>query len=359
MAITMHSTLALSPLLESLDSVQLRWLKIVRGWCTLAHVAGGLDLRVDTPIARPLNFVLHGRQGALAIALDAAQWPAISPLQSLSDTVRRDAASGLLLAGMLAALRATGWMPDRVEGPLDIRPDEAGNPLRACRQVSIRLGEFNVDLLPTQASEPLARTLEIAQASRLPVASERLMRWPLRTCVALGARRLPAARLAALRPGDAVFGGLNGHLHLRIASAGGRAWAASARIENQEKIMITEPFGEEADYTFEAAGAQAMDDHREHARTESALEGHDSLHALSSLSRLPMDIRYEIDGPDLTVAQAAELMAGDVLTLPVPTDGAVVHLRCQGRTIAQGELVNIGGQLGVRITEAGESTWSA
>ncbi|CAN5561121.1 hypothetical protein BH10PSE18_BH10PSE18_23460 [soil metagenome] len=156
------------------------------------------------------------------------------------------------------------------------------------------------------------------------------------------------ARFAALRPGDAVFGGFMDHVQLRIVSANSRTWLAQARVDKQDTIMITEPFGEEV--THGLAAIPEPDGHAARAAADTETEAV----GLRALANLPMEIRYEIDGPDLTVSEAAELTPGDVLVLPVPVDRAAVRLRCQGRTIARGELVNVGGQLGVRITEVGE-----
>jgi type III secretion system YscQ/HrcQ family protein len=211
---------------------------------------------------------------------------------------------------------------------------------QAVNRLALRIGAFDVDLVPREEAAPLAQALEAALAARAPAAAPRLMQWPLRTCVALGRRRMPRARFATLRPGDAVFGGLGGTVFLRIASAASPTWLAAAHLDNQGSITMTEQFHHPLD---EAEPPDTV-----------------PLSAtVQALAQLPLDIRYEIDGPRLNLAQAAELVAGDVLTLPVPADQAVVHLRCQGRVIARGELVNVGGHLGVRITEAGEGTWSA
>jgi type III secretion protein Q len=73
----------------------------------------------------------------------------------------------------------------------------------------------------------------------------------------------------------------------------------------------------------------------------------------SDYASLQLKIRFEIDGPELTVAQAASLAPGEVIALSIPVDQAHVRLRCQGRCFAYGELVNVGGQLGVRMIEVG------
>ena len=73
----------------------------------------------------------------------------------------------------------------------------------------------------------------------------------------------------------------------------------------------------------------------------------------ASYAGLQVNVRFEIDGPAMTVAQAISLKPGEVIALPTPVDQARVRLRCQGRCFAYGELVNVGGQMGVRIVEVG------
>ena len=336
------SSTALSSALARLDPLQARWQAIVRRSGKLQE---GLQPRTDeSSPSHLLRLTVHGAASKIDIALSAGQWPQLLPLRDLQDSHRRDAATNLLLADITAQLRNAGCPVESVSGLSDAATSWRNDP----RRIAIRLGPFEVDLLPDEHAKPLARALEAALIERMPIATRRLLQWPLRTCVALGARRMARARLAALRPGDAVFGGFTDQVHLRIVSAKSRTWLAQARIDKQDKIMITDPFGEEVTHDFEAIPE------RDGYTTVSAAEAEDG--GLRALARLPMEIRYEIDGPDLTVSEAAELTPGDVLVLPVPVDGAVVRLRCQGRTIARGEMVNVGGQLGVRITEAGERT---
>lgn len=73
----------------------------------------------------------------------------------------------------------------------------------------------------------------------------------------------------------------------------------------------------------------------------------------TTYANLQVKVRFEIDGPAMTVAQAVSLAPGEVIVLPTPVDQAQVRLRCQGQCFAYGELVNVGGQLGVRIIELG------
>jgi type III secretion protein Q len=60
----------------------------------------------------------------------------------------------------------------------------------------------------------------------------------------------------------------------------------------------------------------------------------------------------ELARVELTVAQLASLRAGEVLTTGTMV-GTQVALRAGDRVVARGELVDVEGELGVRILELG------
>ncbi len=62
----------------------------------------------------------------------------------------------------------------------------------------------------------------------------------------------------------------------------------------------------------------------------------------------PVVVRVEVGAVTLPARRWIELAAGDVLTLEKPL-GAAVVLRVASRAIAEGELVNVDGELGVRV----------
>lgn len=68
----------------------------------------------------------------------------------------------------------------------------------------------------------------------------------------------------------------------------------------------------------------------------------------------PITLAVEIARVTVTLGELARLEPGAALPLRVPPEGAVV-LRAGERALARGELVDVGGGLGVRIAELGES----
>ncbi len=68
------------------------------------------------------------------------------------------------------------------------------------------------------------------------------------------------------------------------------------------------------------------------------------------LAELPLAVRVEIGNATLAAREWAALGPGDVLVLDRRV-GDPVSLRIGGRVLARGELVEVDGAIGVRITE--------
>jgi type III secretion system YscQ/HrcQ family protein len=67
-----------------------------------------------------------------------------------------------------------------------------------------------------------------------------------------------------------------------------------------------------------------------------------------TLAEVPIDVRVELGSISLPAAEWAQLQAGDVI--PFGPKHSPVRLRANGRVIAEGELVHVDDELGVRIT---------
>jgi flagellar motor switch/type III secretory pathway protein FliN len=64
----------------------------------------------------------------------------------------------------------------------------------------------------------------------------------------------------------------------------------------------------------------------------------------------PLDVRIEVGSVTMTAAEWLTLRQGDIVATTLPVAGPAV-LRVAGREVARGELVNIEGQLGVKLTQ--------
>jgi type III secretion protein Q len=77
------------------------------------------------------------------------------------------------------------------------------------------------------------------------------------------------------------------------------------------------------------------------------------IHMTETQASYPIALAVEIGRFAVTLGELARLEPGSVLPLDVRRDGAVV-LRAGERAVARGQLVEVGGALGVRIAEVGE-----
>lgn len=75
-----------------------------------------------------------------------------------------------------------------------------------------------------------------------------------------------------------------------------------------------------------------------------------SASAAGAVSDAPVVVRVELAAVSLPAQQWAQLRAGDILETGKPL-GTEVTLRVAGQALAKGELLNIDGELGVRITK--------
>lgn len=93
---------------------------------------------------------------------------------------------------------------------------------------------------------------------------------------------------------------------------------------------------------------------RVHEELESAMREEDS--GLEQIvGETPLCVRLEVGALEMSAAEWAALRPGDVVQSGRRIDDAVI-LRAGGREIARGELVDIEGELGVRITQVGLAT---
>ena len=69
----------------------------------------------------------------------------------------------------------------------------------------------------------------------------------------------------------------------------------------------------------------------------------------------PLCVRLEVGALEMSAAEWAALRPGDVVQSGRRLDDPVI-LRAGGREIARGELVDVEGELGVRITQVGSAT---
>ncbi len=239
---------------------------------------------------------------------------------------------GVLAAALGVAFEPIGW-----------RLGMGGVPARAeaAAQLQLRIetgaGSGVVRVTLSEAMPPLegaSRELR-ANASKIAVSGS----------LEIAATALTGAAVAALEPGDAVI--FEGTRAQEFA-AGGRweaklaigdhpdAWAAAVRVDASGTVTIA---GE-----LEPRGANLEGD----MRKESEMAGSGTTNATEVLRAMPVEVVAELARFKLRGEEVLGLVVGTVLTLP--ERGNEVSLRVSGELFAHGELVDVDGELGVRVT---------
>jgi type III secretion system YscQ/HrcQ family protein len=325
-------TQPLSHALHHVDAVAARWGRMLNDarWINLQQSVEMLPRtqRFSDPLDFPVTFCLKGDGARLLVVLDERQWPVMGLLKQISDHPRKEAVVNLWTRQVLTQLRDVGCQVEHC-----IWTDDAQLPPAA--RVSLQFGDYALNLYPENASARFLDGLQTFLTTLAVPMRLRLAQWPLATLVTLGERSFSLSRLGTLKVGDMVFWGRSSCEAIRIQGSVSRCSSglvAACQTRTGELTM-----------------KEAL--HQESHSVALEEDNTETLH--TAYASLQLKIRFEIDGPELTVAQAASLVPGEVIALPIPVDQAHVRLRCQGRCFAHGELVNVGGQLGVRILEVG------
>jgi flagellar motor switch/type III secretory pathway protein FliN len=173
---------------------------------------------------------------------------------------------------------------------------------------------------------------------------------PLAIPIVACATRASVAEVATLRVGDAWLPGTwpleltteAGASALRgpvLLAAPGAASGARARLVEGGRLVLS----------GESDGVCSVEAEMTEADGETAL--------LEAVGDVPVVVRVEIGEARMSARDWASLGRGDVITLGRRV-GELVVLRVGGVAIARGELVNVDGEIGVRIAQriAGDTT---
>lgn len=260
------------------------------------------------------------------------------------------AISGALSALVLEALRRTAaerdedcaWRLHR-----DPLPDIDGVMAAVTVMLDDRIYAADVWIAPPLApTRPRGRPSApcTRQSSASPTALERIGDVPVGLPAVAAAATLPGDELRSLRVGDALMPGdawtvlfapaadgslaLAGRLRLMSPLGDRGVWAECC--ERGQVVLTDEP--------------AVLDGEDRHDMTEqdSTIE--------DAVLDAPVVVRVEIAEVTLTARQWANLRPGDVVETSRPIAEPVV-LRVGGRQVARGELVNVGGEVGVRVRE--------
>lgn len=289
------------------------------------------------------HLAIAGDQGELHLYVEAGA--AFEAIALEPEAACRAAVASLYLAGPLEALARHGMTRPAVQD-LRLAAPPAG------RTGLLHLEYDHEGATATATVAAVSGTLAAALAARigprgraaLPPALATLA---LPTTLRLRTRHATPALLRTLRAGDVLLGwpaapGLEPHATLDRATllwgaANGHAVHARARIDSRNVILESHPatMSHDPDLSLRAAP--------------------DAAATPIDVSDVELPVHIEVVTVNLPIGQIAALQPGYLLTLPVALADADIRLVAHGQTLAFGELVAIGDQLGLHIRRIASS----
>jgi len=277
----------------------------------LGHVRGAA-LRIAAGSRQAMVVVdpqLAPRLARRALGVEGPELPAPRPL-----TLAEEGALEFLVAALLGpSLRVDGVVRD---GELPFSAGASAWIWGVSAKLSTPAGEGWAKLYAPE-SVRLAAPPPVAAA--LAKRAGRLERARVELRLGLGVTLLPARELAGLGVGDVVlFGQRPETLALRLGAGRFRA-----RLDG-DSLTIEEPFRLEKTMPNEDAG--------------------------ELYGELPVEVTCELGRVTMTGREVLELRPGAVVPVGRPLSGPV-DLVVGGRVVARGELVDVDGEIGVRVTQ--------
>ncbi len=302
---------------------------------------GPVLARLSAPMGRfaliAIDPALAPRLARRALGIEAAQLPAARPL-----TPAEQGALGFLVAALIdgTSLRFDGFVaPGQDLGWLFPDPWVLGLDAR----VRTPVGDGWARLLC--ADRVRVRTPLLRRTGELLARRERLAAARVSLRMEVGRTRLDRADFAGIQPRDVVlfenFGPrppFGGPMTLRLGRGGFRANLAG------DGLTILEPF---------RLGDFAMDEHDDEPPSPAAPAEADSASSDALLRELPVEVVCELGRVTLSGRELLELRPGAVIPVGRPLAGPV-DLTVGGRVVARGELVDVEGEIGVRVTQVND-----
>lgn len=330
-----HSATSLSRVLPQVDRMANR----LRRCAAMARTAGhpwtlpaakergpGLEwLPTATVAADALVATVHTPYGSARLAIAPLQWPALASAATLADAGQRRAVAILLAASRLGPLAA---LVSDIELGSGSMADVSSAGL-ALQVAAVRLDVLAVDDRLLAAIE--AHVAELSPRLSIAARSRRLS-----SRILLASRGLPLGRLRTLRVGDVLV--LPSGKPAEDGVDAWLSWGDGRAAQLRARVLLSD-----ANMSLKNPPAVVGAD-------ENPEDGGVSVPTAGDLlSRLELAVGIELSGPTLRLADIADLKAGDVLELPVPVEQAQVRITVARQGWGLGELVAIGGRLGVRI----------
>ncbi|MCS3466952.1 type III secretion protein Q [Pseudomonas sp. JUb42] len=272
-------------------------------WMTLGQAMFALSLPDEAlrVLGLPASVKPHSLAGSLL--LEQALLPLILPIEQLF---------GL-------PLRVQDNPTPRVRGPLAMH-------------LGVQLGEAAEWPLQLHMDEDGADLLAAALDLYAPTVPHDLGHLPLPMTVDSGEAWLTLAELRSLLPGDVVMLDPWPASQVRLCAVTGLQ--ARAQLDGQRLQLLEQPF--------------AVNSMKEHHMTEVGAGRGLETSLEASLNELPLKLVCQVGSVEMTLAQLRELGTGSLLQL-TPSMQEGVDLMINGRRVGQGQLVQVGEGLGVRL----------
>jgi len=338
--VTIRQISPLSQALHRVDDVAAKWFRILNDerWIGLGGYISSLSVKLFKASHRvPVKLYLKGDGAQILIVLDETQWPALGVANQFDDIQKRDVIINILSQPVLQKFCEIGIQVDTCYSAISAQPKPES-------RISVSINGYLVDLHPEHTADGFFVGMRSLLAKIGTPISTRISRWLLPTFLKLDERTFLLSHLEALKVGDLIFLRAVDYLQIRVFACYEERTSdlvAKCQVNKRELKM------EEALHRAETVLASD-----ELVQSLPLNEKKEILH--SDYSGLRVRVKFEVDGPAMTIGEAVALVAGEVIELQDHIDNTRVYLRCQGRCFATGELVNVGGQLGVRIIETGD-----
>lgn len=350
----MQTTTAFTPLADRLRNYTPALASLARAVCDARGALHGTVRAVPGRAAR------SGRTALLTIAcgqgelhlhvdVDDGARAALEAIALEPEAACRAALASLYLATPLAALARHGAAQPAVR---DLRFAAPSAATAGVLHLEYDHADATAGVTVAGVSAALADALaeRIGPRGRGAALPDALATLPLPTRLRLRSRHITPALLQTLRPGDVLLGwpaapGFGPHATLDQATllwgaANGQTIHARARIDSHNVILESRPVmvNNDPDLSLRAATDVAA-----------------AAPAPIDVSDVELPVHIEVVTVNLPIGQIAALQPGYLLTLPLALADADIRLVAHGQTLAFGELVAIGDQLGLHIRRIASS----
>jgi type III secretion protein Q len=278
--------------------------------------------------AAMLGLQLQSDHGALTVALEPADWPALHAAAELADAATASAVLTLLLQPWSAPLAGalSEWHVVRAERHAGVADMAAAAPLAAA---TLATPTATVTLLGCAPALVLR-----LQCLWPPPEADDIAGWAgLQMCgrIRVLERCWPMHLLGTLAAGDLVLPAAGPAAPLLWRVGIGRALQARVTLDFNEQALHLMETPQLADEPL-ASDTEAPP---------------------AAWAALQLPVTFELDTARISLAELASMRPGCAIELDQPMAEATVRLVCHGQTLGHGQLVAIGERLGVRITHMG------